>query len=176
MAKLVEGLEGYNPEMTAEEKVAFFENLDAPETPPAPTDAKLKKRFDEVSSELAATKRALRSRMSEEEQRAEEARQQHEAMQEELETLRKERTITAHKASFLGLGLEVGAAGEAANALADGDTDAVFATLKKFMDSTKKAWQAEALKNTPTPPAGETEAATKKAQELELRRSFGLPT
>ncbi len=175
MAKLVETLEGYNPDMTAEEKIALFENLDAPEPQPAPKDTALKKRFDEVASELAATKRALKSKMTEEEQRAEEIRQQQEEMATELERLRKEKTVSAHKASFIGLGFDQEVASEAATALVEGDTDTIFAELKKYMDNAKKAWQAEALKNTPRPPASEAEAAAKKARDMELRRSFGLP-
>lgn len=175
MAKLIETIEGYNPEMTPEEKIAFFEGVDAPETPPAPRDAISKKRFDEVASELAAAKRALKSKMTEEEQRAEEIRQQQTEMQEELEKLRKERTVNAHKANFLGLGFESDAAMEAAAALTEGDTETVFTSLKKVMDTSKRTWQAEILKNTPRPPASESEAAAKRAKDLELRKSFGLP-
>ena len=196
MAKLVETLEGYNPDMTAEEKLALFESAEVPDAEPEPTPAppptpdlpkpapKLdpkpgyvpKVSFDRTASELAALKRQLRSKMTEEEQRAEEVKAQQEAVQAELEALRKEKTISSHQAELLKMGYDGDLAGMVAQALADGDTDGLFAGMKKFTDTYTKKVTAEVLKSTPRPAPSEAEATTKKAAENAIRAAMGLPT
>ena len=67
----------------------------------------------------------------------------------ELETLREERAISAHKASYLALGYDEAMALENAKALHKGDYDTVFANQKKFLEAQKKAAQAGAMDNQP---------------------------
>lgn len=186
-------IEGYREDMTADEKLALLENHEpskpteptAPTAPtepttPTPKDTKgyvPKAQFDKLASELAAAKKNLRSKMTEDEAREEERLARQTAMEQELETLRKEKTISTYKANYLGLGFEEALAIETAEAMAEGDMDRVFANMKKHGDAQKKAWTAEVMKNTPAPPAGDENTANlKKLEETnKLRRSMSLP-
>ena len=100
-----------------------------------------------------------------------------EAMRLELEALRREKTLSNYKASYLSQGYDERLADEAATALADGDMDTVFALMKKHSMNTEKSLRAKILKEIPVPPAGENPSTDmEKQKELEiLRASFGLP-
>lgn len=170
-------VDGYREDMTADEKLALLENFEAEEPAPKPAPGTVSKaQFDKVSSELAAMKKQMRSRMNEDEQKEADRKANEEAMQEELATLRKEKTLNSHKASFLSQGYDEVLATEAAAAMADGDTDGVFAAMKKFNAANEKALRVKILKETPTPPAGDDPEKEKlKKDEAKLREWFGLP-
>ena len=184
-------VEGYREDMTAEEKLSLLENMDTdpnpqpdPEPDPAPTPSKApsregmisKAQFDKVSKELAAAKRQLRAKMTNDEIEEERRRQEQEHMKLELETLRKEKTVSNHKASFLSQGYDEVLADEAANAMADGDMETVFAVMRKHSVNAEKALRAKILKETPVPPAGDDPNEAKAKKEMaDLRASFGLP-
>lgn len=146
-------VEGYKADMTDAEKVALLEKFTMPE----PTEGIIAKaqQFDKVSSELAAVKKQLKEKMTEDEQREAERLAAEKEMKEELDTLRKEKTVNAHKASFLAQGYDEKLADKAAKAMADGDMNTVFAMMKQHGEDREKALKAEILKGTPTPPAGE---------------------
>ena len=146
-------VEGYKADMTDAEKVALLEKFTMPE----PTEGIIAKaqQFDKVSSELAAVKKQLKEKMTEDEQREAERLAAEKEMKEELDTLRKEKNVNAHKASFLAQGYDEKLADKAAKAMADGDMNTVFAMMKQHGEDREKALKAEILKGTPTPPAGE---------------------
>ena len=184
-------VEGYREDMTAEEKLSLLENMDTdpnpqpdPEPDPAPTPSKApsregmisKAQFDKVSKELAAAKRQLRAKMTNDEIEEERRRQEQEDMKLELETLRKEKTVSNHKASFLSQAYDDALADEAANAMADGDMETVFAVMRKHSVNAERALRAKILKETPVPPAGDDPNEAKAKKEMaDLRASFGLP-
>lgn len=174
-------VEGYSEDMSAEDKLALLENYEAPEPEKqsAPINMKgyvTKSQFDTLASELAAAKKQLRSRMTEDEAKEADRAAHDEAVQNELKALRREKTISMHKASFLSQGYEDDLATQAAEALADGDTDTVFAVMGKHKVNAEKALRVQILKDVPVPPAGDdvTDEAKKKAEEAKLRRYFGL--
>ena len=145
-------VEGYKADMTDAEKVALLEKFTMPE----PTEGMIPKaQFDKVSSELAAAKKQLKDKMTEDEQREAERLAAEKEMKEELDTLRKEKTVNGHKASFLAQGFDEKLADKAAKAMADGDMTTVFSVMKQHGEDREKALKAEILKGTPTPPAGE---------------------
>ena len=146
-------VEGYKADMTDAEKVALLEKFTMPE----PTEGIIAKaqQFDKVSSELAAVKKQLKEKMTEDEQREAERLAVEKEMKEELDTLRKEKTVNPYKASFLAQGYDEKLADKAAKAMADGDMNTVFAMMKQHGEDREKALKAEILKGTPTPPAGE---------------------
>lgn len=197
-------VEGYREDMTADEKLALLENYTppapepelksepepkpAPEPEPKPAPAPRtsntpkpgyisKRDFDRVSSELAAVKRQMRSRMSEEEQREAERQDEIAARDEELKSLRRDKTLSMHRASFMGLGLAEDLAAEAAEKLADGDSEGLFDALKRYQTGYEKALRAKILAETPKPPAGQeqNDAEARKRDEAKLRGYFGLP-
>lgn len=185
-------IEGYREDMTADEKLSLLENMNDdpvpqpdpdPDPKPTPTPAPSAKdnmiskaHFDKVSRELAAAKRQLRAKMNADEIAEEQRKQEEEDMKLELETLRKEKTVSSHKASFLSQGYDEAMADEAANAMADGDMETVFAVMRKHGVVSEKALRAKILKETPVPPAGEDPGDAKNKKEMaDLRASFGLP-
>ena len=107
------------------------------------------------SRELAAAKKQLKEKLTEDEQREADRQAAEKEMKDELEVLRKEKTVNAHKASFLAQGYDEKLADKAAKAMADGDMNTVFTVMKQHGEDREKALRAEILKGTPTPPAGE---------------------
>lgn len=176
-------VEGYDENMTADEKLALLEKYEAPapEENPQENDKPRpgyisKKDFDKVSSELAAAKKQLRSRMTEDEQKEADRQAEIEAVNAELATLRREKTLASHKASFVSQGFDETLAEEAATALADNDSDTLFASMRKFLAANEKALRAKILAETPHPPSSDdpNDEAAKKRDADNLRKYFGL--
>lgn len=172
MAKIEwEKIEGYRDGMSAEEKLSLLDNygqespnpVESPvpeqkdEPKPALKESQKvisKSQFDKIASELAAAKKQLRAKMTEDEIKESERQQEQESMKQELETLRREKTLSSYKAQYLALGYGEPLAAETAEAMADGDMDAVFLNMKKQGSVLEKSLRAEILKETPAPPAG----------------------
>ena len=176
-------VEGYKEDMTADEKLALLDNYE-PEDPTPQEDPKpaagyvSKKRFDEVASELAKTKKELKGRMSADEQAELERQTKANEMETELKELRHEKTVSTYKASYLAQGYDEKLAEEAANAMADGDSEKVFAAMKKFNEAQEKALKAKLLKETPVPPASDDPNHKEDPNEKMLaamRKAMGLP-
>lgn len=147
------GIEGFREDMTPEERLELLENqenfgiID-------PEAAKRKAQFDKVSSELAATKRQLKDRMTEDERKEAERELADKAVREELEALRRERNLNEYKAKLIAQGYAEEHATEFANGLLDGNTDAMFKTMQTVQKEAEKRMRAEILRDTPRPPAG----------------------
>ena len=185
-------VEGYREDMSADEKLALLDNYtpptdtkEEPEGKPEPKQTQKpepkpgyipKRDFDKLSSDYAALKKQMRSKMTDEEQREAERQAAIDAKEEELKTLRREKALSSHKASFLGLGLDETLATEAATALEDGENDDLFDALKRYQTAFEKNLRAKILAETPKPPAG-TDPNDKEARKQDtekLRRYFGL--
>lgn len=152
MAKIdVSKIEGY-AEMSAEDKLKALEAYEVPD--PDYSGYVKKDVFDKTASELAEKKKELKEKMSADEQAQLEAKEQTEAMQKELATLRRESSVSKSKAKFLALGYDEKLAEETAEAVADGNMEKVFANEQKHLESFKKQIQAEILKGTPKPEGG----------------------
>lgn len=168
-------LDGYKPEMSPEEKLALLDKYEAPA--PDYSGYIKKDTFDKTASELAEAKRQLKAKMTEDEQKEAERAAAEVAIKAELESLRKDKTVTEHKAQYLALGYDETLAGETAKAFADGDMTKVFANQKAFVENLKKAERAAALAGGSEPPAGK--GATKDEKEKQevnaLRQAAGLP-
>lgn len=102
--------------------------------------------FDRTASEAADYKKQLRAKQTEEERLEAERKEQDEKIQKELSDLRRESTVSKHKAQFLSLGYEETLAASTAAALADGDMATVFANQKKAQEAAEKALRAKLLK------------------------------
>ena len=192
-------VEGYREDMSAEEKLALLENADTPAPDPAPNPTPTpdpkpadkpddtapskpaagtvsKAQYDKVTSELAKAKRDLRAKMTADEQAEADRAAAQEAMQAELDNLRREKQLSTYKASYLSLGYDEQLSEEAAAAMVEGDMDSVFAIAKKQSAIAEKALRAKILKETPVPPPDDgNDDAKKKMEENKLRANFGLP-
>lgn len=141
----------YKEGMTIEELMAL-----EVEEPKADTSAydNLKKRFDEVASEAAGYKKQLRANMSEAEAKAQADAEERAALLKEVEQLRANEKISKSAKSLIAIGYDEELATEVATALYNGDSETVIKAQAKFVDAQKKAVLAEAVKETPVPPAG----------------------
>ena len=163
MAKIdVTKIEGYS-EMSAEDKLSALEAYEF-EVPAPATDAeaKLKEALSRANGDAAEWKRKYRATLDDAKRAEEERAERDKARDEELATLRKERTISKLEAQFLAVGYSSDLASATAKAQADGDTETVIANQLKFIEETKKKLEAEALGKQPPitpgkPPKGESD-------------------
>ena len=133
-------------DMTPEEKVAALTGLDLPD----PVDNsgeidKLKATLSKANAEAAEWKRQFREKQTEQERNEAERAEKERARDEELEQLRRERTISKLEAQYLAAGYSPELASESAIASADGDTVTVLKIQTAFLEQTKKDLEAAAL-------------------------------
>ena len=159
MAKIdVTKIEGY-ADMTPEEKLKALEGYDVPD--PDYSGYVKKDVFDKTASELAAKKKELNEKMSEDEQKKAKEAEERQALEEKYNALLRENAVSKNKTKLLGLGYDEKLADETAEAMADGDLDKVFKNQKKFLEDFEKSIRAEVLKDTPEPTGdGDTKTMT----------------
>ena len=114
----------------------------------------LKKRLDEVASEAANYKKQLRANMSEAEQKAAADAEKYAEIVAERDQLKAEKAIAEYEKGLVAIGYDEKLANEVATALHNGDAATVIKAQAKFVDAQKKAVLADAVKETPVPPAG----------------------
>jgi len=110
--------------------------------------------LDKTCSEAADYKRRLREAMSEQERLAAEDKDYKESLEMKVQQLEQENKITKFRGEYLGMGYSEESASKIATAMADGDTETVFALTKQHQEGIKKTVEAELMKNMGTPPAG----------------------
>lgn len=159
MAKIdVSKIEGY-ADMSPEQKIAALEAFETAD--PDYTGWVKKDVFDKTASELAAKKKELNAKLSEDEQAKQKEQEEREKLQNAYNELLRENQISKFKAELLGMGYDDKLAADTAEAMASGDTAKVFANQKKQMEIVQKNARAEALKHTPKPqPDGDSKTMT----------------
>lgn len=128
---------------------------------PDMSDFVSKATFDKTASDLAAAKKALREKQTDEEAKAQKDAEERAALTARVAELEKEKTINGYVNSFLALGYDEKTAKATAEALAIGDMDLVFINQKKHTENREKLLRAELLKETPPPTGGKTVTKTK---------------
>lgn len=128
---------------------------------------KLKKATTNASADVSRLKKELAARMSDDERTKAEQAEATAALQKELEMLRRDKSVSEHTASFLGIGFDAELAKVGAEAVTDGNTAALFDAIKKFIVAHDKAINADAVRNTPKPGVG---AATEKVTRDEFEK------
>ena len=141
----------YTEGMTIEDILAL--EVEEPKANTAAYES-LKKRFDEVASEAAGYKKQLRAHMTEVEQKAAEEAEKFAEIIAERDKLKAEKAIAENAKGLIAIGYDENLATEVATALLAGDTETVIKAQAKFVDAQKKAVLADAVKETPVPPAG----------------------
>lgn len=152
MAKIdvskIEGFEG----MSESEKLNALQNYEfevpAPETDNAEI-TKLQRLLSKANSEAADFKKQLREKQTETERAEAERAEADKALREELEALRKDKTVASYQAKYLALGYDADLAASTAAAMASGDFDTVFANQALFGEKQKQAYDAAALNKQP---------------------------
>ena len=164
MAKInTAAIEGY-AEMSAEDKLKALEEYEFETPAPKENDevTKLKAALSKANSDAAEWKRKYRATLDDAKRAEEERAERDKARDEELETLRKERTISRLEAQYLAAGYSSELASASAKAQAEGDTATVLANQMKFIEETKSKLEAAALGKQPPitpgkPPKGESD-------------------
>lgn len=129
--------------------------------------AKQKAATDKATKEAAENKRALRARQSEEEAAAEEAKAQHEALMQELETLRKERAVASITAKVIPIVGDSEVAGKVAEYLHGAENvDAALTAIQKAWTAKEKALRLEYGK-IPGPGVGDANAPSLTKAQLD---------
>lgn len=164
---------GYSEDMKPEEKLAL---LDGFEFETAETAGKTisKDLYDKLATEHAATKKALKERMSDDERKEAERTANETALREELEQLKKERAESGFKARLLEAKYSAEDAAKLAKSAAEGDMTAFFDALAKANVATEKAIRAEIMKATPRPDGGDTPKQEDAAEALAVKVAKGM--
>lgn len=152
--------DAYKEGMTFGEVESALEKVTIPEDKSAEIE-RLKNALSKSNSEAADYKKQLRERMTEDEQKKQKEKEEREELQNKYDKLLRESVIAKNKAKLVALGYEETLADETAEAMADGDSDKVFANQQKHLASFEKKVRAEALKDTPKPtPDGDSKTMT----------------
>lgn len=152
MAKIdTSKIEGY-ADMSAEDKLKALEAFEYEDN--AAELERQKNALSKANSEAAEWKRKHNALLSEEEKKKQEDADKLTQMEQELEELRKGKTISEYKAKFVAQGYDEALAEDTAKALADGDSAKVFANQGKFLEDYAKKVKADAIKKTPKPSDG----------------------
>ena len=141
----------YTEGMTIEELMELEVEVPKPDTS---AYENLKKRLDEVASEAANYKKQLRANMSEAEKKAAEDAEKYAEIVAERDRLKAEKAIAEYEKGLVAIGYDEKLATEVATALHNGDAITVIKAQAKFVDAQKKAVLADAVKESPVPPAG----------------------
>lgn len=144
-------IEGYS-DMTPEQKIAALEAIEYEDN--STELERYKNAASKANSEAAEWKRKHNALLSEEDKKKQENEEELTSLRKKVEEMEKEKLISGHKARFLALGYDETLADETAVAMANGENDKVFANYKKFLESHDKAYKAQLMGQTSTPPAG----------------------
>ena len=148
--------------MTPEEKLAALEAYD-----PEKDGFVSKATFDKTASDLAASKKQLREKQSDEEAKAARDAEERATLIARVEELERERAVNSYVTTYLSMGYDEKLAKASAEALAKGDMATVFANQKSHNENREKTLRAEILKETP-PPASGTGTGMKKEDFAKL--------
>lgn len=149
--------------MTPEQKVAALEAYE-----PDMSGFVAKSVFDKKASEAAELSKQLKSRMTEDEAKAIKEAEERAALEARVKELEQERAISTYINAYLAMGYDEKLAKASAEALVNGDMDAVFKHQKTHAENREKALRTELLKNTPSPAPGKTDTGMTKEQFSKL--------
>ena len=171
-------------ETTVEEVVEqTTAEMKAEEVKPSPSEValqkeidNLKKRLSAVNSESAEYKRQLKAKMTEDERKEAERLEADKARDEELATLRREKTVNGYKARLMEVGYDAETAATMAEGLPSDLSDEFFTAQKNFLENKTKQITADLVKNQPNLSSGKpmSSADVEDAETAKLRGYFGL--
>ena len=172
-------IDGFD-EMSVEDKLKALTEFEF-ETP-APKDnsdevTKLKTALSKANSDAAEWKRQFREKQTEAERAEAERKEREAAVEEELRTLRRDKTVAGYVNSCLALGYEKELAQRAAEAMADNDAATIMACQQEFLEAKQKELEATSLNKQPGLSVGATPTAKQAEMDaLNQKRAWmGLP-
>ena len=169
-----DGIDGY-ADMTPEQKVAALEAFEYDDN--SAELERLKNANSKANSEAAEWKRKHNALLSEDEKKKAEIEENNRKILEELESLRKDKTISDYTARYIAMGYDKDLAAETAKAMAEGDMAKVFENGEKHKAALEKKIREDLINKTPKPDGAggvnkETDVAVEKAKEL-AKAKFG---
>ena len=166
-------------EMSAEEKLKALEEYEFETPAPKENDevTKLKAALSKANSDAAEWKRQFREKQTEQERAEAERKEREAAVEEELRSLRRDKTVSGYLAQYLALGYGKELALKAAEATADNDAAEIMSCQQEFLEVKTKELEAAALNKQPTLTKGAPPTASDVGKdELNKRRHLvGLP-
>lgn len=116
---------------------------------------RLKSALSKANSEAADYKKQLRTKQTDDEAAAAAQKEEQEKLVKENADLKRSIALADRKAKLLTMGYDETLATETATAMVDGDMDKVLANQTKYLEVQKKNIQADAMRKTPRPAAGD---------------------
>lgn len=116
---------------------------------------RLKAALSKANSEAADYKKQLRTKQTDDEAAAAAQKEEHDQLVQENADLKRSMALSERKAKLLAMGYDESLADETATAMVDGDMDKVMANQSKYLEVQKKNIQADAMRKTPRPAAGD---------------------
>lgn len=116
---------------------------------------RLKAALSKANSEAADYKKQLRTKQTDDEAAAAAQKEEHDRLVQENADLKRSMALSERKAKLLAMGYDENLADETAAAMVDGDMDKVMANQNKYLEVQKKNIQADAMRKTPRPAAGD---------------------
>ena len=116
---------------------------------------RLKAALSKANSEAADYKKQLRTKQTDDEAAAAAQKEEHDRLVQENADLKRSMALSESKAKLLAMGYDESLADETATAMVDGDMDKVMANQSKYLEVQKKNIQADAMRKTPRPAAGD---------------------
>ena len=116
---------------------------------------RLKAALSKANSEAADYKKQLRTKQTDDEAAAASQKEEHDRLVQENADLKRSMALSERKAKLLAMGYDESLADETATAMVDGDMDKVMANQSKYLEVQKKNIQADAMRKTPRPAAGD---------------------
>ena len=165
--------------MSAEDKLKALEEYEFDAPAPKENDevTKLKTALSKANSEAAEWKRALREKQTEAERAEAERAEREKAVEDELRTLRRDRSVSGYVAQYLALGYTQELALKAAEATADNDAATIMSCQQEYIEAKTKELEAAALNKQPTLSVGAPPTAKDADKDAlnKTRSYFGLP-
>lgn len=116
---------------------------------------RLKAALSKANSEAADYKKQLRTKQTDDEAAAAAQKEEHDRLVQENADLKRSMALSERKAKLLAMGYDESLADETAAAMVDGDMNKVMANQSKYLEVQKKNIQADAMRKTPRPSAGD---------------------
>lgn len=137
--------ENYRDGMTVEEVNAALQKVAMPTDQTAEIE-RLKGVISKSNSEAAEWKRKFQATQTEDEQQKAKDEEERQNLLKELAELKKAQAVSGYKASYLAMGYDEKLAEEAANAVANGDTDKALEVQKKHQATMAEKIKKEILR------------------------------
>lgn len=140
----------YKEGMTEEEINAALEKSGV-SVPKANNEQKFKEAFNKASAEAAKYKKELEAHLTDEQKKEVERQAEFEKLENENKQLKRDASVSSFKSKYVAMGYDEKLAQSTAEAMADGDTDTVFANQAKFNKTQAETIKADLIRKTPEP-------------------------